>query len=178
MGIALLVAAAACGGSSSGGSAAATTVAGDGTGAPTPAELKEASRLVNLGDSSKPPPSDVVDCVARTVVRNPLLDQAANNIAQIPDKDLREAVMYSYLQCGHTYILDTYMRFAPAGLTKKQLACIRSKFDELRGHTFAEVIVLDPDAEFTGPLVIQACKTGSKTNPLLNNGALIGMGGS
>jgi hypothetical protein len=26
--------------------------------------------------------------------------------------------------------------------------------------------------------VIQACKSGSKTNPLLNNGSLIGMGGS
>ena len=87
--------------------------------------------------------------------------------------------MYSYLSCGYNYITDTYMRFAPAGLSKPQLACIRSKFTELDRQTFAEVIVEDPDAGYTGPLVIHACKSGSKSNPLLNpDGSLISMGGS
>lgn len=144
----------------------------------TAAQMTEASRLVNLGNSPDPPPAPVVACVAHAVVQNPLLDQVANDISQIPNKDLRQAVMFAYLECGYSYIVDTYMRFAPAGLSRSQLACVRSKFTELTVNTLAEVIVEDPDAGFTGPLVIQACKSGSKTNPLLNNGSLIGMGGS
>lgn len=145
----------------------------------TSAQLAEASRLVNVGGSPEPPPAPVVACVARVVVQNPLLDQAANDIAQMP-KDLRQQVMYSYLQCGYDYVLGAYMRFAPPGLAKAQLTCIRSKFKELDVNLFAEVIVEDPDAGYTGPLLIQACKSGSaKSNPLLNSdGSLIGMGGS
>ena len=142
------------------------------------AQYKEAARLVNVGGLKTPPPRPVVLCVAKTIVRNPLLDQVANDIAQVPNKDLRQAVMFGYLECGYNYILDTYMRFAPAGLGKTQLACVRSKFTQLDTQSLAEVIVEDPDAGYTGPLVIQACKSGSKSNPLLKNGNLIGMGGS
>jgi hypothetical protein len=171
----LLVAVAACGGSDS----AKPAVTSDGTtGPPTRAQLAEARRLVNIGALPQSPPADVVACVARVVVQNPSLDQIANDIAQIPNKDLRQAVMYAYLVCGYNYILDSYMRFAPAGLNKAQLACVRSKFAQLNVNSLAEVIVLDPDAGYTGPLVIQACKSGSKSNPLLKNGSLIGMGGS
>ena len=141
-------------------------------------EYKEAARLVNVGALKAAPPAPIVRCVAKTVVENPLLDQVANDIAQIPNKDLRQAVMFAYLECGYNYILDTYMRFAPKGLGKKQLACIRSKFTQLQTQSLAEVIVEDPDAGYTGPLVIAACKSGSKSNPLLKNGQLIGMGGS
>lgn len=142
------------------------------------AEYKEAARLVNVGGLKSTPPKNVVLCVAKTVVENPLLDQVANDISQIPNKDLRQAVMFGYLVCGYNYIIDTYMRFAPPGLGKTQLACVRSKFTQLPTQSMAEVIVEDPDAGYTGPLVIQACKSGSKANPLLKNGQLIGMGGS
>ena len=134
---------------------------------------------MNIGASPQPPPAPVVVCVAATVVKNPFLDQAANDISQIPNKDVRQSVMYAYLTCGYNYITDTYMRFAPVGLSKDELACVRSKFTQLDANRFAEVIVEDPDAGYTGPLVIQACRSGSKSNPLLNSdGSLIGMGGS
>jgi hypothetical protein len=105
------------------------------------------------------------------------MDQIAEDIAQMT-KDLRQAVMYAYLQCGFNYILDSYMRFAPPGLSRSELACIRSKYTQLDRQRLAEVIVLDPDAGYTGPLVIHACETGAPGNPLLKNGALISMGGS
>jgi hypothetical protein len=172
--LALVVAIAACGGEDDV-HASKPNPSPNGT---TKAQLAEARRLVNIGALKTEPPTSVVNCVAHVVVQNPLLDQAANDIAQIADKDLRQAVMFSYLQCGYNYILDSYMRFAPADLGKAQLACVRSKFTQLDRQTFAEVIVLDPDAGYTGPLVIQACKSGSKTNPLLQKGYLEGMGGS
>jgi hypothetical protein len=174
-----MIAAAACSGSSSAKASASPAAGHRGNqGTPTAAQLIEASRLVNIGALPKVPPASVVACVARVVVQNPSLDQIANDIAQIQNGDLRQAVMYSYLQCGYSYIVDSYMRFAPAGLSTSELACIRSKFTQLNVNSLAEVIVLDPDAGFTGPLVIQACKSGSKSNPLLKNGSLISMGGS
>jgi len=177
--LAVLFVAAACGGGHRSSSPTTATTDPYAPGPPTRAQLAEARRLVNIGASKQPPPAPVVACVAATVVQNPFLDQAANDIAQIPNRDVRQAVMYSYLSCGYNYITDTYMRFAPAGLSKPQLACIRSKFTELDRQTFAEVIVEDPDAGYTGPLVIHACKSGSKSNPLLNpDGSLISMGGS
>ena len=51
------------------------------------------------------------------------------------------------------------------------------KFAELTTKRLSEVIVEDPDAGYTGPLAIQACKSGSPTNPL-KNGTLPEMGGS
>jgi hypothetical protein len=175
--IALVVLGAACGGGHSRATSTSSSTAPSGDQV-TPAQLAEAKRLVNIGDSPQPPPAPVVACVAATVVQNPFLDQVANDIAQVPDKDARQAVMYAYLQCGYSYITDTYMRFAPAGLTPTQLACIRSKFTQLDPNRFAEVIVEDPDAGYTGPLVIAACKSGAKKNPLLNpDGSLIDMGG-
>jgi hypothetical protein len=142
------------------------------------AQYEEAARLVNVGELKTAPPAPIVRCVAKTVVENPLLDQVANDIAQIDNKDLRQAVMFAYLLCGYNYIVDTYMRFAPPGMSKPDLKCVRSKFTQLPTQSLAEVIVEDPDAGYTGPLVIQACKSGSKANPLLKNGQLIGMGGS
>ena len=124
-----------------------------------------------------PPTAAQVACVARVVVQNSNVDQIANDMAQINNADLRELVMTDYLLCAYNFVLDLYMRFAPAGLSKPQLACIRSKFTQLEVGRLAEVMVLDPDAGYTGPLVINACKTGSKTNPLLH-GTIPSMGGS
>ena len=62
-------------------------------------------------------------------------------------------------------------------LTGPELDCVRSKFAELTTKRLSEVIVEDPDAGYTGPLAIQACKSGSPTNPL-KNGTLPEMGGS
>jgi hypothetical protein len=176
-----LLAAAACSGGSKPAATTPTTSGpsnGPNAGPPTAAQLAEAARLVNIGDSPTPPPANVVACVARVVVQDPPMDELANDIAQIGNGDLRQNVMDAYLHCGYDYILDTYMRFAPPGLSKAQLTCIRSKFTELSLSSMSEVIVLDPDAGRTGPLVIQACAAGSKSNPLLKNGALINMGGS
>jgi hypothetical protein len=173
--LALIATLAACGGEDEEHVTAQTSVK---PGDVSAAQYKEAARLVNIGGLKSAPPPAAVRCVAKTVVENPLLDQVANDIAQVPNKDLRQAVMFAYLQCGYNYILDTYMRFAPPGLGKTQLTCVRSKFAQLSVQSLAEVIVEDPDAGYTGPLVIQACKSGSKTNPLLKNGQLIGMGGS
>ena len=179
MAVALVIVGAACGGGSASGSKTSPTTDPYGPGPPTSAQLAEAARLVNIGESPKPPPAHVVACVAATVVKSPFLDQAANDISQIPNKDVRQAVMYAYLTCGYNYITDTYMRFAPAGLSKPELACIRSKFTQLNVNSFAEVIVEDPDAGYTGPLVIHSCEAHSNANPLLNpNGSLISMGGS
>jgi len=111
------------------------------------------------------------------VVQNPALDQIANDMAQIPNKDLRQLVMTDYLHCAYDYVLDLYMRFAPAGLSSSALTCIRSKFTELDINRLSEVIVEDPDAGYTGPLVIQACQSGSRSNPL-QNGTIPSMGGS
>ena len=176
----LLVATACSGGSKPAATTSTTSTPGNGLniGPPTAAQLAEAARLVNIGASPTPPPANVVACVARVVVQDPPMDELANDIAQIGNGDLRQNVMDAYLHCGYDYILDTYMRFAPVGLSKAQVACIRSKFTELSLNSLSEVIVLDPDAGRTGPLVIQACAAGSKTNPLVKNGALINMGGS
>ncbi|HEX4489882.1 MAG TPA: hypothetical protein VH914_01640 [Acidimicrobiia bacterium] len=174
--LALIVALAACGGDDDEPNihAAKSVKPGD----VSAAQYKEAARLVNVGGLKSAPPATIVRCVAKTVVENPLLDQVANDIAQIENKDLRQAVMFAYLLCGYNYIVDTYMRFAPPGMSKPDLKCVRSKFTQLPTQSLAEVIVEDPDAGYTGPLVIQACKSGSKANPLLKNGQLIGMGGS
>jgi hypothetical protein len=177
--VVFLLGAVACGGAHSGGSSASPSTDSSGANTVTSAQLAEARRLVNIGASPQAPPEPVVACVARTVVQNPFLDQAANDIAQIPNKDVRQAVMYAYLQCGYNYILDTYMRFAPSGLSTADLKCVRSKFAQLDVNLFAEVIVEDPDAGTTGPLAIAACRSGSTQNPLLNpDGSLKGMGGS
>ena len=151
--------------------------AASGSPAPTPAQLAEARRLVDPDHERVPPTQAQVACVARVVVQNPNVDQIANDMAQIDNPDLRELVMTDYLLCAYNFVLDLYMRFAPSGLKAQQLACIRSKFTQLEIGRLAEVMVLDPDAGYTGPLVIAACKSGSKTNPLLH-GTIPSMGGS
>ena len=145
--------------------------------APTPAQLAEARRLVDPDHEPVPPTAAQVACVAHVVVQDPNVDEIANDMAQIDNPDLRELVMTDYLLCAYDFVLDLYMRFAPAGLKAQQLACIRSKFTQLEIGRLAEVMVLDPDAGYTGPLVIAACKSGSKTNPLLH-GTIPSMGGS
>ncbi len=167
----------ACGDSGTATKPAKDARAGTSTGAPTAAQLAEARRLLNPENQPQAPTADEVACVARVVVQNPEVDQIANDMAQIPDKDLRELVMTSYLGCAHDFVLDLYMRFAPADLTRPELDCVRSKFAELTIKRLSEVIVEDPDAGYTGPLAIQACKSGSPTNPL-KNGTLPEMGGS
>jgi hypothetical protein len=151
--------------------------AGTSTGAPTAAQLAEARRLINPDNDPQPPTAEEVACVARVVVQDPVVDQIANDMAQIPNKDLRELVMTSYLGCAHQFVLDLYMRFAPPDLNGPQLDCVRSKFAELSIKRLSEVIVEDPDAGYTGPLAIQSCKSGSPTNPL-QYGTLPEMGGS
>jgi len=148
-----------------------------GTGAPTAAQLEEARRLINPDNQPQAPTADEIACVARVVVQDPVVDQIANDMAQIPNKDLRQLVMTDYLHCAYDYVLDLYMRFAPADLDAAQRSCVRSKFTQLEVGRLSEVIVEDPDAGYTGPLVIQACKSGSSVNPL-QHGTIPGMGGS
>ncbi|HTD51126.1 MAG TPA: hypothetical protein VK771_11025 [Acidimicrobiia bacterium] len=148
-----------------------------GSGAPTAAQLAEAKRLIDPDNEPTAPSAATVQCVARVVVLNPNIDQVANDMAQIQNKDLRQLVMTEYLRCGYDYVLNLYMRFAPAGLSAPQLACIRRQFTQLQVSRLAEVMVEDPDAGYTGPLVIHACKTGATTDPLLH-GTLPGMGSS
>ena len=146
-----------------------------GTNGLTAAQLAEAKRLIDPDNEPSVPTAAQIACVARVVVLNPTVDEIANDMAQVADKDLRQLVMTDYLQCAYNYVLNLYMRFAPAGLTKAQLACVRSKFTELTVARLSEVMVLDPDAGYTGPLTINACKTGQTTNPL-QYGTLPGMG--
>ncbi len=133
--------------------------------------------MLDPDNEPEQPAASQVACVARVVVLNPDLDQIANDMAQIPNKDLRQAVMTAYLDCAYNYVLDLYMRFAPVGLGSTELACIRSKFSQLEIGRLAEVIVEDPDAGYTGPLVIESCTSGSTSNPLLT-GTIPSMGGS
>ncbi len=175
--VSAVTAIAACGDSGTASKPAKDARAGTSTGAPTAAQLAEARRLLNPENQTQAPTADEVACVARVVVQDPEVDQIANDMAQIPDKDLRELVMTSYLGCAHDFVLDLYMRFAPADLTGSALDCVRSKFAELTIKRLSEVIVEDPDAGYTGPLAIQSCKSGSPTNPL-KNGTLPEMGGS
>ena len=153
----------------------ATTTSG--SGGPTAAQLAEARRLIDPDNEPTSPSAATVDCVAKVVVLNPSIDQVANDMAQIQNKDLRQLVMTEYLRCGYDYVLNLYMRFAPAGLSAPQLACIRRQFTQLQVSRLAEVMVEDPDAGYTGPLVIHACETGAKTDPLAH-GTLPGMGSS
>ena len=175
---ALALACAGCGDNSyRGASPAAVKKATDaGTGGLTAAQLAEARRLLDPTNVGAPPTPPQIACVARVVVLDPNVDQIANDLAQIENKDLRQLVMTDYLHCAYSFVLDLYMRFAPAGLSGAEKACIRSKFTELDINRLSEVIVEDPDAGYTGPLVIHACESGSKTNPLLH-GTLPGMGG-
>jgi hypothetical protein len=145
---------------------------------PSLAQLAEARRLIDPDHLKGKDPTDAeIGCVARVIVQDPTVDAIANDMAQVTDKDLRELVMTNYLRCAYNFVLDVYMRFAPAGLSPDQLKCIRSKFSELEVKRLSEVIVQDPDAGYTGPLVIQSCKSGSATNPL-ENGTIPSMGGS
>ena len=174
----LVMTAAACGGGNHPGPAAGSGASGaGGAGAPTAAQLAEAHRLIDPDSEPEEPTAAQVDCVARVVVQDPTVDQIANDMAQIPNADLRQLVMTDYLHCAYDYVLDLYMRFAPAGTSASEKACIRSKFTELTVDRLSEVMVLDPDAGYTGPLVIESCKSGSPVNPL-EHGTIPSMGGS
>jgi len=164
---------AACGGGSKSGTSGA---AAGGSGGLTAAQLAEAKRLIDPDNEPIPPSAAAVACVGRVVVLNPSIDEIANDMAQLQDADLRQLVLTEYLDCGYNFVLDLYMRFAPSGLSKPELACIRSEFTRLNVSRLAEVMVLDPDAGYTGPLVIHACETGEKSDPLAH-GTLPGMGG-
>ena len=143
----------------------------------TAAQVSEARRLLDPDNEPASPTAAQIACVVRTVVLDPTVDQIANDMAQIEDKDLRQLVMTDYLNCAYNYVLDLYMRFAPAGLTPDMKACIRSKFTQLNVNRLSEVMVEDPDAGYTGPLTIHLCQTGSKSNPLVH-GTIPDMGSS
>jgi len=171
----------ACGGSGHSGSPTPSTLAGSaaagGADGFTAAQLAEAKRLLDPDNEPRPPTKAQVECVARVVVLNPTVDEIANDMAQLDNPDLRQLVMGDYLTCAYDFVLDLYMRFAPHDLTVPQKSCIRGKFTQLSVQRLAEVMVLDPDAGYTGPLVIHLCKTGSTANPLLH-GTLPSMGSS
>lgn len=141
----------------------------------TKAQLAEAKRLLDPDDDPQEPTPAQIACVARVVVLEPTVDEIANNMAQIENGDLRELVMTDYLKCAYDFVLDLYMRFAPHGLAAEELTCVRSKFTELTVQRLSEVMILDPDAGYTGPLVIRACQSDPSSNPLLH-GTLPGMG--
>ena len=143
----------------------------------TKPQLAEARRLLDPDHEPEPPTAAQVACVARVVVLDPTVDEIANDMAQIENGDLRELVMTSYLHCAYDFVLNLYMRFAPSGLSKAERACVRSKFTELTVQRLSEVMILDPDAGYTGPLTIHLCQTGSKSNPLIH-GTIPGMGSS
>jgi hypothetical protein len=143
----------------------------------TAAQLAEARRLLDPDHEPKPPTAAQVACVARVVVLDPTVDQIANDMAQIENGDLRQLVMTDYLHCAYDFVLDLYMRFAPSNLTAAQRACVRSKFTQLSVRRLSEVMILDPDAGYTGPLTIHLCQTGSTDNPLVH-GTIPGMGSS
>src|SRR5258706_16466871 len=84
--VALVVGLAACGGDNA---EHPTAVTGGKPGAVTPAQYKEAARLVNVGALESAPPAAAVRCVAKTVGEDPVLDQGANDIAPVPNKDPR-----------------------------------------------------------------------------------------
>jgi hypothetical protein len=170
-----LVVFAACSGSS--------TPGADATGSTSPApitqaQLAEARRLVDPDHEPASPNNAEVECVARVVVLNPNVDEIANDMAQIPNADLRELVMTDYLGCAYNYVLNLYMRFAPSDLTAPQKTCVRKQFTLLTVKRLSEVMVLDPDAGYTGPLVIQACKSGTAKVDPLAHGTIPNMGGS
>ncbi len=168
----LCLLAAACGGSDHTAGSAGTQ-----GGAPTKAQLDEASRLLNPDNDKPGPPAAGVACVAENVVQDPNVDELANDMAQVPNKDLRQLVMTDYLHCAYDFVLDLYMRFAPSGLSTDELRCMRGKFTELSVDTLSEVMVEDPDAGQTGPLVMHACETHSDVNPI-EHGLPNGGGGS
>jgi hypothetical protein len=167
---------AACGGSSKASTPRPSAGSGDIDGI-TPAQLAEARRLLDPDHEPKSPTLTQVECVAQAVVLQPTIDEIAEDMAQIENKDLRQLVMTDYLNCAYNFVLDLYMRFAPSDISPQQKVCIRSKFTQLNVNRLSEVMVEDPDAGYTGPLVIHACQTGSKTNPLLH-GTLPSMGSS
>jgi hypothetical protein len=143
----------------------------------TAAQLAEARRLLDPDHEPKPPTAAQVACVARVVVLDPTVDEIANDMAQIENGDLRELVMTDYLHCAYDFVLDLYMRFAPSNLTPEQKSCVRSKFTQLTVQRLSEVMILDPDAGYTGPLTIHLCQTGSTANPLVH-GTIPDMGSS
>ena len=170
-----VLAGSACSGSSTPGADATGTTTASRV---TSAQLAEARRLVDPDNEPATPTNSEVECVARVVVQNPNVDEIANDMAQIQDADLRELVMTDYLGCAYNYVLNVYMRFAPSDLTPAQKTCVRKQFTLLTVKRLSEVMVLDPDAGYTGPLVIQACKTGTAQVDPLAHGTIPNMGGS
>jgi hypothetical protein len=136
-----------------------------GPGKPTAAEVAQARRLLdpqNTGLTTQQQDT----CVAEAVVQNPDMDELANDMAQIQNGDLRQAVMSAYLVCAYNFVLDIYMRFAPTSFTAAEKACLRDQFTQLDVGTLAEIIVQDPDAQYVGPAVIHACLSHSGVDPL------------
>jgi len=117
----------------------------------------EARSLLDPTHTGKVSPAEV-DCVAASVVDDPLREQVASRMARVQNKDLQQMVMGAYLQCAYDFVLDQYMVYAPQDLTAQQKTCVRGTYKALDVQRFAEVIVLDPDAGQTGPLVLKACR--------------------
>jgi hypothetical protein len=136
-----------------------------GPGKPTAVEVAQARRLLdpqNTGLTTQQQDT----CVAEAVVQNPDMDELANDMAQIQNGDLRQAVMSAYLVCAYNFVLDIYMRFAPTSFTAAEKTCLRDQFTQLDVGTLAEIIVQDPDAQYVGPAVIHACLSHSGVDPL------------
>ena len=82
---------AACGGSSKASAPRPSAGSGDIDGI-TPAQLAEARRLLDPDHEPKSPTLAQVECVARAVVLQPTIDQIAEDMAQIENKDLRQQI--------------------------------------------------------------------------------------
>lgn len=118
--------------------------------------LDDARRLLDPQDTGKVTEREV-GCIATRVVDNPPLYDIASNMAVIRNKDLQQVVINTYLGCAYEFVLGQYMVFAPRSLTTEQRACIEATYRRLDPQLFAEVIVIDPDAGQTGPVVIGKC---------------------
>ena len=123
------------------------------------ARLAQARSLLDPSGTGRVTAAEV-ECVAKEVSDNPAREQIASNMARIRNKDLQETVMLAYLGCAYDFVLDTYIAYVPASLTPDQRACIRGTYKKLDLRRFAEVIVVDPDAGQTGPLIIKTCTVG------------------
>ena len=138
------------------GGGAAITEAPTSTTMSEAAALADATRLLDPTGTGRETPAEVA-CVKQTVVDDPNIDELAHNMATYANKDLRQAVMTRYLNCASDFVLDLYMAYAPASLTADQRACIRARYTRLTVARLAEVMVQDPDAGQTGPLLISSC---------------------
>jgi len=70
-------------------------------GAPNGRAARGGAPVDHPDNSPQAPTADEVACVARVVVQDPVVDQIANDMAQIRTRIYASWVMTSYLGCAH-----------------------------------------------------------------------------